>query len=91
MVYRVCLWISLVGVMHCSKPCKDLAHKICGCETTQAAKSACTDRADQEAKNHKVSKTTERLCADMLDTCTCDKLASGDLDACGLSGAEQTE
>jgi hypothetical protein len=91
MFYKVVFCLTLVCAVHCSKPCKDLARQICACETTQAAKSACNDRADQEAKNYKVSKTTENICASLKDSCTCEKLASGDLAACGLSGPEQTE
>jgi hypothetical protein len=74
-----------LGVVACGNPCQDLGHAICNCEATAAAQQNCTANVDNEAKNQSPSKAQQQCCSALLNTCTCDQLADGNLAACGLA------
>lgn len=76
------LHLSLTG---CGDPCSDLASKICRCEPNETDQRACEQRAETEGSRRKSSDADKERCADFVDSCSCNKLAQGDLAACGLS------
>ena len=69
--------------------CKDLSDQICNCEPTEALQQACLRRVDAEAKLAAGAITEGELlsCTAIIDAgnCTCDSLADGDFQACGLA------
>ena len=71
----------------CGHPCTDLSNTICNCEKTESAQQACQQRVKAENDATPPSDSQEKCCQDILDrnSCTCDKLAAGDLAACGLT------
>jgi hypothetical protein len=69
----------------CGDPCVDLSKKICKCEPSDTEQQACMQLVDVESKNVEANDKQKDQCADLLDSCTCDKLADGDLAACGLA------
>ena len=77
--------VSLLCSLGCDDACLELAKKICSCETSTAKRRSCEYRVENETDA--VTPTTEELerCGELLDTCNCDKLGAGDLEACGLA------
>lgn len=71
----------------CGSPCKDLSDQICNCEPTEALQRACLRRVDAEVSLVSVSEDELLNCATIIDAgqCTCDNLAVGDFQACGLA------
>jgi hypothetical protein len=73
---------SLVG-SGCDDACSSLNRTICDCEPTDARKDSCNQRRSSTSASP-TDADTER-CEMLIDTCTCDALADGRLDACGLA------
>jgi len=71
--------------LSCGNPCEDLGKKVCSCQTTAAAEAACVQRVKDEAKRTPITSTNKELCAEVIDGCSCEKLAAGDFKACGLA------
>lgn len=71
--------------LSCDDPCTKLSHKICECERDEYTQQACIQRVDTIAERRDVSEREENCCAELIDQCTCDKLADGDLAACGIA------
>ena len=83
--------LSLLGIVlisACDNPCMALAKDVCKCEPTETLQRSCiaslTDDSD--------GPTEEQLdvCSELLSTtCTgedlCERLAQGELEACGLT------
>lgn len=68
----------------CGNACQSLAKEICRCGRTQNDQNACVQRVTADTSQHP-TKAQEELCQHLLDECTCDKLGTGDLAACGLA------
>ena len=71
--------------MGCGNPCIDLSKKICRCEESESLERACIQRVNAEVGQRKASEEEILVCADLLDGCTCDKLAQKDWAACGMA------
>ncbi len=71
----------------CGSACKDLSDQVCNCEPTEARQQACLRRVDAEAQDVTVTEDELQNCAAIIDAgnCTCDNLAVGDFQACGLA------
>ena len=69
----------------CGDACIDLSEKICQCEPTEGRQQACLQRVSDEEGSKVVSQSDREVCETKLDSCTCAKLADGELAACGLS------
>lgn len=72
----------------CGDPCVDLSKKICRCEKSDALQQACLQNVDDQAGTLEASDAENERCSELLDTCTCAKLADGKLEACGLTEPE---
>lgn len=68
----------------CSEPCSDLAKKTCECKSNEGEKQACIQEVESRAKSDDPSGAAEACCDALVDRCTCDALARGELAACGL-------
>ena len=75
----------------CGDPCLQLSRDICRCERTEFEQQACIQRVEAAALDVDLSAGQEDCCADLRDSCTCDRLAAGDLAACGLAQEEEAE
>ena len=75
----VCLCAS------CSDPCMDLAKKICSCEPTIVKQQSCDLRVEAQEEYREPTKEQEERCEAIIENCTCEKLAAGDMQACGLA------
>ena len=71
----------------CDSPCRELANKVCDCQTTRAKIARCEATIDSADQNIDPSDGESDVCQQILDdgTCTCEALQAGDLAACGLS------
>ena len=78
------LGISFLGA-GCDNACTELNNKRCRCERTEAEQRACLQRVDSLSGGRDL--TTEELetCERLLDTCTCEAMAMGNIKACGLA------
>ncbi|MBT6432916.1 MAG: hypothetical protein HOK97_17645 [Deltaproteobacteria bacterium] len=82
-------FVGIVLISACGNPCLTLAKDVCKCEPTETLQRSCisalTDDSDEGP-----SQEQQNVCSDLLSTtCTgddlCERLAQGDLAACGLS------
>ena len=81
--------LATIWFTGCYDPCVQLAERICACETTEAARRSCRD--DRIQSQQDLLETTEeeqRVCAEALETCTCDALDRNDTDLCGFTRDE---
>ncbi|MEL6339298.1 MAG: hypothetical protein AAFZ38_07825 [Myxococcota bacterium] len=69
----------------CDDSCLELSKEVCRCESTQSSQSACLQRLDTRTSGRDANPEEIERCNDLLDTCSCDALAVGDYEACGLS------
>ena len=70
----------------CDNACVELSHKVCQCKPTESEQQACVQRVDNATEVTPVESTKDlERCEKLLDSCTCKKLADGDLEACGLA------
>ncbi len=71
----------------CGSACEDLADKICKCQPTRIKEDTCRISIDAAKKNLDLTSEQEDTCQEILDSgdCTCEALAAGDYQACGLS------
>lgn len=69
----------------CDNPCVQLGHAICDCEATETAQQTCRSAVDDRADETDLSSADEKRCSELLEDCSCERLAAGDLAACGLS------
>lgn len=75
-------------VAACDDACLALSKEICRCESTQLAQQACIQRVENEASQAPDGTPTvkqKERCTELIDSCNCDALAAGDLEACGLA------
>ena len=87
-VHFACAGTVLLAILlntGCGSPCGDLSKKICGCKTTTPEQQACTQNVDSQSGAVHITSAQQDTCSQLLDTCTCDKLQSGDFAACGLA------
>lgn len=75
----------MAGLVGCDGPCRQLADRICGCETYVIERSACLQEVDSNGNVRQPSPEEDDRCVDLLDTCTCDALEREDFAACGLA------
>ena len=92
MILRIMVLSFVAAAAACKDPCVKLAEKICRCEPTDAIQRACVARVGSESGIRKASDSEARACRAILDggTCSCDALADGNLEGCGLSQAAGT-
>lgn len=71
----------------CGSACKELADKICDCQTTRAKEERCRRSVSTASSNIDPSDEQESLCQQILDSqrCTCEALEAGVFAACGLA------
>jgi hypothetical protein len=82
-IFAICfIGLQLTG---CKSACQELADNICACEMTAAARQTCEVRVKADAESKSPSDAEEKACEGLIDQCSCDKLAAGDYQACGLA------
>ena len=69
----------------CADPCMDLAKQICACEPTIVKQQSCDLRVEAQAEYRDPTKEQMERCEALKENCTCEKLAAGDMAACGLA------
>lgn len=84
--------LTLLGAAAaCGDPCRELSDSICKCMPSRAQAQACRKRvhalAAQNSRNAATQATPaqESACHDLLQSCSCERLAQGDFSACGLA------
>jgi hypothetical protein len=85
---RLC-WLAgfVLAIAHaagCGDACHHLAVHICQCGRTQIEQASCIQRVNTDTSAH-VTPADKKVCEQLLDTCTCQALSEGNLEACGLS------
>jgi hypothetical protein len=75
----------ILALAACTAPCDQLADNICNCVSDLTLRAACKQQVSAEDSTVKVSSADQNFCSEKLNTCTCDRLANGDRDACGLT------
>ena len=86
------LMLSFVGIVlisACGNPCKTLAEDVCKCEPTETLQRSCIGALSDDS-GEGPSTEQQNVCSELLSTtCTgadlCERLANGDLEACGLT------
>ena len=83
---------GLLALAACGNPCRTLATQVCKCKATEGLQQACVT-ALTDADESGPSAEQQETCSELLDTtCSgedlCERLAQGDLAACGVSHAE---
>lgn len=82
----VLLALVLAGAMSgCKGPCQQLADAICSCKPNQTEQEACIQAVNTASQNNPVTPADEGLCRQAQKTCTCDALADGTVEKCGLA------
>ena len=70
----------------CGDPCLNLSEQVCLCEASEQAQHACIQRIQNQAGTQPATpQATQETCSTLLESCTCARLAQGDLAACGLA------
>ena len=69
----------------CDDACTALGKKICDCEVGDVARQQCVARVESRATNDEPSRKEQEVCEGYLDSCTCDALEEGRIEACGLA------
>ncbi len=85
---RVLGMLLLVGgasLAGCDDPCVELSRQRCDCERNETAQRACRQRVDETEPTRDATQAEFDCCSRLLDTCTCERLAAGDLAACGVA------
>jgi len=79
--------IALLTFVACADPCTQLSQAVCDCKPNEPEKTLCLEqvRVSRAAKTEGVLEAEALACEALLDACTCEKLAEGNLAACGLS------
>lgn len=92
------LMLSFVGIVlisACGNPCLTLAKDVCKCEATEDLQRSCINGLDDDSDTGP-SQEQQNVCSELLSTtCTgddlCERLARGDLEACGLTQVDQVD
>lgn len=80
-------WLALTMASACGDPCRDLSEAVCRCAPSREEQQRCIKHVRALANLNDKSDTAQARtqCAAMLQSCTCEALANGDLKACGLA------
>ena len=79
------LFLSSWLLAACADPCMDLAKQICACEPTIVKQQSCDLRVEAQAEYREPTREQMEQCEVIKENCTCEKLAAGDMAACGLA------
>ena len=81
------LLAGTLALATCGHPCRDLSDTVCRCAQTAELETRCIRqvRALASQDRHGDDAASTQKCAALLETCTCERLAAGDLAACGLA------
>lgn len=80
------LLAAALSLAACSDPCVSLADTICDCRVNQPERNLCDEQVRiARANKDEITEAESLKCESLLDTCTCEKLAAGELSACGLA------
>ncbi|MEZ4272853.1 MAG: hypothetical protein R3C68_15895 [Myxococcota bacterium] len=78
-------FLALLGLAGCDNACDVLNSRICACQPTDTDRQSCKQRVTAAKRLVTLSPEDKERCEVLLDTCNCERLAEGDLAACGLS------
>ncbi|HVE83347.1 MAG TPA: hypothetical protein VND93_10890 [Myxococcales bacterium] len=70
----------------CKGSCRQLSEKLCECQVTTSAKTACLQRASQEETRIAPKSEDEAVCSGLLSGCDCHQIDTPEgKRACGLA------
>src|SRR4051812_36204532 len=73
-------------LLGCKGSCRQLSEKLCECQATTTAKTACLQRVASEENRIGPKSTDEAVCAQYLDRCDCHQIDTPEGKvACGLA------
>lgn len=76
------LWLSAA----CAEPCVQLTETVCECKSNQPERNLCNEQVRlARAAKDEVTEEESAACEALLEGCSCEALARGDLHACGLA------
>ena len=85
---QVAILIIVAGLMAaCETPCRTLAEVVCACNDNRSVEQSCLAEVTLAAETNPASEDAEVFCSERLDSCSCDALARGHFEACGLAEA----
>ena len=70
----------------CKGSCRQLSEKLCECQTTSVARTACLQRVASEEARIGPKAADEALCSSLLNGCDCHQIGTAEgKRACGLA------
>jgi len=88
---QVAIFVIVGGLMTaCGAPCRTLAEVVCACNDSRSVEQSCLAEVTLAAETHPASDAAEDFCTERLGSCTCDALARGHFEACGLAEAPKS-
>jgi hypothetical protein len=84
------LRLTLLAVLTfgaCADPCRQVAEVVCSCEPDQSSQRSCLSEVEAARAAHPATEEDLAACDQVLasEQCTCDALAMGEIEACGLA------
>ena len=69
------------------RPCRQVAEVVCACEPDQSSQRSCLSEVEVARAAHPATDADLAACDEVLasEQCTCDALALGEIEACGLA------
>ncbi len=82
----ICTFIVLNA---CADPCRQVAEQVCACEVDQSRERSCLNEVGAASEAHEASEADLQTCQRIVEanSCTCEALALGRMQACGLAEA----
>lgn len=77
--------LSAALLSACQTPCEQLADAICNCEPDVGAQQSCKTQVASDGVNVKPTAADQKFCTTKLKSCSCERLAAGDRNSCGLT------
>ncbi|HJL43814.1 MAG TPA: hypothetical protein RMG48_21070 [Myxococcales bacterium LLY-WYZ-16_1] len=83
--FGLCVALASFG-LGCEGPCRSLSVQVCECAPSPREEAACIRRLDlNESQQPEPTRAEQERCEALLDTCTCEALALGLPERCGIS------
>ena len=81
--------LAVLTFSACADPCRQVAELVCACEPDQSSQRSCLSEVEAARAVHPATDADLAACDEVLASaqCTCDALALGEIEACGLAQA----
>jgi hypothetical protein len=78
--------LLLSTLLACRDPCRQLAERLCQCQETSVAETACKQQVSQDEGRQQLTDQDQQVCADLLPGCDCHTIHTDEgKRACGLA------